>query len=168
MESGPILVAGVGNPWAGDLDFGPQFVRRFSALEWPPEVLLEDAAVAAQLFVHRLQELAPARVVVVACFPRGDPPGTIRCYAPHGPAPADEVQARLGESVSGVIDLDHVLVVARHYGALPERTTVIEVEPAEQDFGTAFSPAVEAQFGPVLELVRSVLADELAHTVGEP
>lgn len=154
-----IFVGGVGNPWLGDLDFGPQFIRRYYQLDWPDGVVLEDAAVAAHRVLHQLQEHSPSRVVFVAGFPRGDPPGTIRRYRPETPLPDDEeVAARLGEAAGGVIDFDHTLIVARYYGALPEDTVVVEVEAVDETFGTAFSPSVEASFERVLEIVRKEVA----------
>lgn len=156
---GRIFVGGVGNPWLGDLDFGPQFVRRYADAGWPEHVVVEDAAAAAHRVLHQLQDVAPDRVIFVAAFPRGDPPGTIRRYRLDGPAPdPDEVSARLGESAGGVIDFDHTLIVARHYGALPEDTVVIEVEAVDEAFGTTFSEAVEASFEPVLAMVREEIS----------
>lgn len=154
-----IYVAGVGNPWLGDLDFGPQFIRRVAGLDWPPDVAVEDAATAAHRVLHRLQELRPDRVVFVAAFPRGDPPGTIRRYAIEGPMASDEeVHARLGEAAGGVIDFDHTLVVTRYFGALPEDTVVIEVEATDTNFGIRFSPEVEGSLDRVLEMVREEIA----------
>jgi hydrogenase maturation protease len=151
-----VFVGGVGNPWLGDLDFGPQFIRRYAGLEWPPGVVLEDAAAAAHRVLHQLQDARPDRVVFVAGFPRGDPPGTIRRYRLEGP-PLDpeEVAARLGEAAGGVIDFDHTLQVARYYDALPEDTIVVEVEAVDQTFGTTFSPSVEESFDGVLAIVRA-------------
>lgn len=161
---GRVLVAGVGNPWMGDLDFGPRFVGRYHDLDWPPEVFLEDAAVAAHRVLHLLQDLRPSRVVFVAGWVRGDPPGTIRRCTPDRSAPdPDDVAARLGESAGGIIDVDHTLVVARYYRALPRDTVVIEVEAEDETFTTEFSATVEACFQPVLDIVR----DEIARPFGD-
>jgi hypothetical protein len=46
-------------------------------------------------------------------------------------APPHDVQRSLEESVQGVVDIDHTLAVARHFGALPSETVIIEVEPAD-------------------------------------
>ncbi len=154
-----VVVLGVGNPWSGDLDFGPQFIRRYGGLDWPPHVMLLEGALAAQRVLHLLQDLRPARLVIVAAYPRGEAAGTIRRYHVGGPPPADaEVHARLGESAAGVIDLDHILAVNRFYGTIGEHTTVIEVEAVDPGFGTSFSPRVEASFEEVLELVQREIA----------
>ena len=155
-----MLVAGVGNPWLRDLDFGPQFVRRIQAEEWPRDVAIEDASYAAHRVLHLLQDLRPQRVVFVSGFPRGDPPGTLRRYPVDQDAlpDDDEIAERLGEAAGGVIDFDHTLIVARHFKALPQDTVVIEVEAEDTAFGTGFSDPVEASVERVLELVKEEVA----------
>ena len=58
----------------------------------------------------------------------------------------------------GLVDLDHTLAVARHWGGLPVDTTVIEVEPADSTFGLGFSEELAACFDPLLDVVREELA----------
>jgi hydrogenase maturation protease len=151
-----ILVGGVGLPWLRDLDFGTQFVRRVSDLDWPDHVVVEDLSYAAHRVLHLLQELRPVKVVLVGAMPRDvDPPGTIRRYKLDlTPPPDQEVVDRLGEAVGGIIDLDHTLAVIRYWKALPEDTVVIEVEPADRSFGLGFSTEVEASVEPILAMVR--------------
>lgn len=154
---GRTLVGGIGLPWLRDLDFGTNWLARAATLPWPDDVVLEDLSYSAHRVLHRLQELRPARLILLGCMPRGeDPPGTIRRYLPAElplPDPTD-VHERLAESVGGIIDLDHTVAVCRHWGALPPDTVVIEVEPAEREFGWGFSEPVEAAVGRVLDLVR--------------
>ena len=156
-EPGCTLVGGIGLPWLRDLDFGTNWLARAASLVWPDDVVLEDLSYAAHRVMHRIQELRPARVVLLGCMPRGTgPPGEIRRYrlseVPH-PDP-DEVHERLGEAVGGIVDLDHTLAVCRHWNALPDDTVVIEVEPAESEFGWGFSQPVEDAVDQVLAMVR--------------
>ncbi len=156
-EQGCTLIGGVGLPWLRDLDFGTNWLARAAELHWPDGIILEDLSYAAHRVMHRLQELQPARVILLGCMPRGeDPPGTIRRYdlADTPPVDDEEVHERLAESVGGIIDLDHTLAVCRHWDALPADTVVIEVEPAESEFGWGFSEPVEAAVATVLEMVR--------------
>jgi Ni,Fe-hydrogenase maturation factor len=98
-------------------------------------------------------------VVLLAGYPRGDPPGTIRRYPLDGPLPdPDEVIAVLGEAAGGVIDFQHTLAVLRHFGALPTDTVVVEVEALDTQFGTGFSDPVEGSFAEVLEMVEQEVA----------
>jgi hydrogenase maturation protease len=151
-----VLVGGVGLPWLRDLDFGTQFIRRVETETWPDGVVIEDLSYAAHRVLHRLQELMPAKVVLVGAMPRGiDPPGTVRRYLLDlTPPAAEEVHERLTEAAGGIIDLDHTLAVGRHWHGFPANTVVIEVEPADRSFGLGFSEPVEAVVDSVLAMIR--------------
>lgn len=158
-QGGLTLVGGIGLPWLRDLDFGTQWIERVKDLDWPEHVLIEDLSYAAHRVLHRLQELEPARVVLVGAMPRDvDPPGTVRNYMLDlTPPPDEEVHERLGEAAGGIIDLDHTLAVCRYWKAFPADTVVIEVEPGDREFGLGFSDEVEAVVDDVVAMVRSVV-----------
>jgi hydrogenase maturation protease len=153
------LVAGFGRPGMRDLDFGRQLIRYLEALDWPEGVVVEDLSYAAPLVLHRLQELEPAKVVLVGAAARDfDPPGALRRYRLDLGAPGpEEVHKSLEESVQGLVDIDHTLAVVRHWGALPSETVVIEVEPADCSFGPGYSDELDAAFDPMLAMVREEL-----------
>lgn len=156
-EPGCTLVGGIGLPWLRDLDFGTNWLARAASLQWPDGVVLEDLSYAAHRVMHRLEELRPRRVVLLGCMPRGEgSPGTIRRYRLSELAELDpaEVHERLGEAVGGIVDLDHTLAVCRYWEVLPPDTVVIEVEPAESEFGWGFSQPVEDAVDSVLDMVR--------------
>jgi hydrogenase maturation protease len=153
------LVGGFGTPGMRDLDFGRVVVDWFQQFEWPDDVVVEDLSCSAPLVLHRLQELRPAKVVLVGAVARGlDPPGTIRRYPVSltPPRPA-EVHRSVEETVMGMVDLDHTLAMARHWGGLPADTVVIEVEPAETSFDLGFSEVLAACLDPVRDAVREEL-----------
>ena len=144
-----------------DLDFGRQLVDYLEQFEWPDGVVVEDLSCAVPLVLDRLQELRPAEVVLLGAVARDlDAPGTLRHYRVDLTPPAPtEVHRSVEESVMGMVDLDHTLAMARHWGGLPVDTTVIEVEPAEASFGLGFSEALDACLDRILDLVREELAD---------
>ncbi len=155
-----VLIGGFGRPAQRDLDFGHQLVSYMRELEWPSGVVIEDISYIAPFVVHRLQELRPAKFVLVGAVPRGgDDPGALRRYRPEVTAPApEEVQQVLEESVGGMVDVDHTVAVARHWGALPPDTVVIEIEPADCSFGLGFSEDLAARFDAILAAVRDEAA----------
>jgi hydrogenase maturation protease len=155
------LVAGFGCPGQRDLDFGEKFVRYAETLRWPAGVVVEDLSYAAHLVLHRLQELRPAKVVLVGAVSRGvDPPGTIRRYRlDAAPAAEDDVRSHLADAAAGEVDLDHTLAVARHWGGLPRDTVVAEVEAADCSFGLGFSEEVAAALDRLVEVVHEELAE---------
>lgn len=161
------LVGGFGRPGMRDLDFGRHVVDCLQQLNWPEDVVVEDLACSAPLVLDRLQELRPAKVVLVGAVARDfDPPATLRRYqVDRAPAGLEETPHAVEEPVMGLIDLDHTLAMARRWGGLPVDTVVIEVEPAEASFGVGFTDVLANCLGPVLDLVREELAGFTARPV---
>ena len=151
-----VLVGGIGLPWLRDLDFGTQFLKRIDDIQWPEGVVVEDLSYSAHRVLHTLQDFVPDKVVLVGAMPRDvDPPGTIRRYQLDLTPPGDEeVADRLGESVGGIIDLDHTLAVVRYWKGFPADTVVIEVEPGDRAFGLGFSDEVESVVDTVLAMIH--------------
>ena len=168
-----ILVGGIGLPWLRDLDFGTQWIKRQQPRDWPEDVFLEDLSYGAHRVLHTIQELNPSRIILVGAMPRQiDPPGTVRRYRLNiEPPPVDEVHDRISEAVMGIVDLDHTLVVVRHWNAFPLDTVVVEVEPEDCEFGLGFSDMIEATVDTITELVQrearravDVASDALMYT----
>ncbi len=155
------LVGGYGSPGCRDLDFGERFIRLAETLDWPRGVVVEDLSYSAHLVLHRLQELRPAKVVLVGAVARGlDPPGTVRRYRVDGEgADPEKVHESLTEALGGRVALDHTLSVVRHFGGLPPDTIVLEVEAADASFGLGFSDELAAAIDPLLDAVRDELGD---------
>ena len=165
QPTGQVLVGGLGMPGLRDLDFGRQVVQYLQHLDWPAQVLVEDLSYAAHLVLHRIQELRPAKVILVGVASRpGEQPGAVRQYRLDLTPPAPElVQDGLASAASGTVDLDHTLAVVRHWGSFPADTTVIEVQPADCSFGPGFSEELGDCIEPILAMVR----DELGCDPGE-
>lgn len=150
------MVGGVGLPWRRDLDLGRLLLDELRAETLPAGVLVEDLSYSAHRVMHTLEELQPRRLILVGATSRGRAPGEVTRYRLDFDQPLDEQEVidRLGESVGGVIDLDHVIVVNRHFGTLPRDTVVIDVEAGDQAFGTGYSDAVHAAIPLILRLIR--------------
>ncbi len=160
MTRARVLIGGVGLPWRRDLDLGRLLMDRLRDAAWPDGVVVEDLSYAAHRVMHTLEDIRPEKLVLVGGTSRGRPPGTVTCYRVDPAEPLDEqdVIDRLGESVGGVIDLDHVVIVNRHFGTLPDDTVVIEVEVGDESFGTGYSPRVEAAIPDILKLIHEEAA----------
>lgn len=151
-----VLIGGVGLPWRRDLDLGRLLMEQVEGSDWPEDVSVEDLSYSAHRVMHTLEEISPRKLILVGATSKGRKPGTIttRSIDDWDDSDEEDVVARLGESVGGVIDLDHIVVVNRHFGSLPEDTVVIEVEAGDQSFGTGYSPDVEDVIPRILEAIR--------------
>jgi hydrogenase maturation protease len=152
-----VLIGGVGYRWMGDASIGLIASDALAGLEWPPGIEVADLGYGA---IYASQDLADARpsydrVILLAGATRGREPGRIYRYRWDGALPgAVEIQARVYEAGAGVIDLDHLLVIAGYFGALPDDVVVVEVEPVDVSGGDGLSREAADLLPEVLELAR--------------
>jgi hydrogenase maturation protease len=152
-----VLVGGVGYTCLGDLSVGPALIERLAGEHWPPGVVVEDLSYGPLDVLYRLQASSPftAGVFVTAAV-RGRTPGLVyREHWQRASLPADELQARIAEAVTGVISLDNLLYILSYFGALPPKVVVFEVEPLRETWGLEFSPPVQAALTEAETSVRS-------------
>ena len=138
-----ILVAGVGYQHLSDLSFGSVLVERMQAMEWPDDVCIEDFGWGPISILHWFEE-SPGkrfeRAIFAGAVERGREPGKLYTYAWLADKPDPEVvQVRISEALTGVISLENLLIIAQHFEALPPDTTVVELEPVEQEWGSDLS-----------------------------
>src|SRR5262245_13371166 len=103
------LIAGVGYSNLSDLSVGPIVAEHLRREPWPDWVEVDDLSYGPVAVVHRFAEASPpfGRLVLVGAADRMAEPARVKCYRWEGILPhAEEVQARVAEAVTGVIDLD--------------------------------------------------------------
>ena len=165
-----VIVAGVGYRNLRDHSIGVEVADRLEANPWADDVVVEDLSYNPIAVVQRLEDEPPERrferaIVVGAVERAGRLPGTVAVYRWDGVLPeGGEIHRAVTEAVTGVIALDNTLVVARHFGALPEDVVVVEVEPAVHEFGDTFSEVVGRQLDGVCDLVRLLATRDEAVT----
>jgi len=139
-------------------------IEQLQRRSWPVDVVIEDLSYGPIDVLFKLQaEPAPFRLgILVGAVARGRTPGSVERYVWPGETLApDELQDRIAEAVTGVVSLENLLHILGHFGALPTRTIVVEVEPeAEERWGAELSEPVAA----ALATVEAVVLAELAAT----
>jgi hydrogenase maturation protease len=150
-----ILVGGVGQLYQGDLDLGRRAAERLAREQLGEDVVVEDLYYGAVAVAQRLEELRPDALVLVGAEPRGRRPGTVerRPVERLELTPA-QVQAAVGDAVTGYVAIDLVLEVAHGLGALPPQAVAIEVEPAAVEPSLTLSLVAEQALERALALVR--------------
>src|SRR5690242_1074725 len=166
-----VLVAGVGYRNLRDHSVGVVVTERLASRSWPEniEVVVDDLSynpiAVAQRFDAEPPERRFTRLVVVSGVARGGArwPGAITCYRWDGALPSDKVIRRaMTEAITGTVSLDNTLIVARHFGSLPEEVVVVEVEPAMHEFGDHFTTPVAVIFDELMERVATLAVDDRA------
>ncbi len=149
-----VLVCGVGYRFLRDGALGP-YMSDTLAERATDAVEVEDLGYHPVGFTQNLEERPDYdRIVFVAAVERGREPGTVKAYRYDHCLPSHkEVQDRVGDSVTGTISLDNLLIVSEAFKALPDDVWVVEVEPADETWGEGFSPIIQAKLPEITETV---------------
>jgi hypothetical protein len=152
-----VLVGGVGYRWQGDASFGVVASDALARVAWPPGVEIADLGYGALLVTQDLLAATPPydRLVLITAATRGRPFGLYE-RAWDGRLPdAAEIQERVREAGAGIVDVDHVLVIAGHFGALPDDTVIFELDHAGPAAREALSADATALLPAAIERVRA-------------
>ena len=152
-----VLIGGVGYRWLRDASFGLVAGDELARLEWPPGVEVADLGYGALYVAQDLADARPPyeRLILLAGVARGREPGRLYRYRWAGVAPDhEELQARIREAGAGVIDLDHLLVIAQYFGALPDDVVLLELEPVDATGGDGLSPEAAHRLPEAIALAR--------------
>ncbi|MDQ3747638.1 MAG: hydrogenase maturation protease [Acidobacteriota bacterium] len=152
-----VLVSGIGYSNMSDMSFGRVLLDELEKIDWSENVHVEDLNFGPIMIYQWLEEspITFDKAILVSAAKRGREPGTLEVYRWQDPQPsADEIQASIGEAVTGVLSLENLLIVCQHFGVFPEDVTIVEIEPQKEDWGLEFSPVVASKVGEAIELVK--------------
>jgi hypothetical protein len=165
-----VLVGGVSELYQHDLDLGRLAIEQLQGEQLGHGVVVEELHYGAVAVAQRLEDLQPAALILISAVLRDRPAGTVerRRVQPPELTTAD-VQAAVGDAVTGYVHPALVVEIATALGCLPPRTVTIEVEPEVTGSGEGLSASAAAGLELALTLVRTevrrapllTLADEL-------
>lgn len=153
------IIAGVGYMNLSDSSVGPLAIEALKKEAWPPGVKIDDLSYGPISVVHNFAEANPpyARMILITAADFGAQAPALHCHRWPAILPdADEVQARVVEAATGVIDWKNLLVILQQFEELPPEVYVIAVQPSETTFGMDLSSGVSALLPEVLRLAREL------------
>ncbi|HXG85187.1 MAG TPA: hydrogenase maturation protease [Pyrinomonadaceae bacterium] len=157
IQNCKVLVSGIGYSNMSDMSFGRVLLDELEKVEWSENIHVEDLNFGPIMIYQWLEEFPIKfdKAVLVSAAKRGREPGTLEVFQWNEPQPsADEIQASIGEAVTGVLSLENLLIVCQHFGVFPKDVTIIEIEPQNDEYGLEFSPVVASKVGEAIELVK--------------
>src|SRR5262245_14858617 len=162
------LIAGVGYLNLSDSSVGPIVAAELKKELWPAHVSVEDLSYGPISVLHRLQDASPRydRLVLITASDFGAKQPALRSspWSAVLPAPT-EVQRRIEEAITGVIDWKNLLVILQQFEALPAEVFVIAIQPVKTDFGMELSPGVAALLREVRRVARELATNEIVAEV---
>lgn len=157
------LIGAIGYRNLRDHSAAFEVLERLSGETLGPNVVLEDVSYNPIAVVQWLDEQAEGarfeRIILVAAVQRASRvPGAVTSYQWDRTLPPDRlIQQAIAEAVTGIISLDNTVIVAGYFGALPSSLTIVEIQPAQHEFGSEISPPVARAVGIAAALVRDLV-----------
>jgi hydrogenase maturation protease len=156
------LIAGVGYSNLSDSSIGPMAVAELKKQSWPPHIKIDDLSYGPISVLHNFAATDPPyeRLVLVTAADFGAQPPAMRWdrWPAVLPKP-EEVQERVVEAASGVIDWKNLLVVLQQFEKLPPEVFVVAVQPVKTDFGMELSPEMVKLMPEILRAARKLAVD---------
>jgi hydrogenase maturation protease len=152
-ESRRTAVVGLGNPLMADDGLGLAALERLQRdWELPEGVSLTDGGTWGMMLLPLIEEADD--LLLLDAVRAGRPPGTLTELE------RGELPRYFAHKISPhQIDLREVLALAELRGRLPERLTVIGVEPERVEMSSMLSPVVDARVGEVVQAAVDRLAE---------
>ncbi len=161
------IIAGVGYMNLSDSSVGPMAILELKKESWPNEIKIDDLSYGPISVVHNFVEAQPRyeRMILITAADFGARPPALRWHRwPAILPPAEEIQARVVEAATGVIDWNNLLVILQQFEVLPAEVYVIAVQPVQTEFGLYLSEGVAALFPEILRLARELATQGTAAT----
>jgi len=160
------LIGSVGYFNLTDLSAGLHVVAALQNEELPSGVDVCDLSYGGPIAaVHRLNETKPPyeRLVFVGGVEDERSEAGYRWYRWTGELPPpDEVQARITEAVSGVLDLLSYPIICEQFQALPKDVRVVEIDAVECGPGLEPSAPMKELLPEICALVKRLAGEEMA------
>lgn len=153
------LIAGVGYSNLSDSSVGPIAAAELKNQSWPSHIKVDDLSYGPISVVHNFAEARPPyeRLVLITAADFGASPPAIRWDLWAAALPdAEEVQARVIEAATGVIDWRNLLIVLQQFEVLPPEVFVIAVQPVKTDFGMELSSRMRQLLPEILRVAREL------------
>lgn len=119
--------------------FGPRLALAIRRVVHPAPVHVENMTWGPLHIVQRFQDAGmrpPERVILVGAASVCAQPGRVGAFRwLHGTLPAQAMQERIYEAVTGVIDIENTLAIGAHFGIWPQATFTVEAELPADLFG---------------------------------
>ena len=146
------LLLGLGNTLLSDEAVGPRVVERMQAeADATDGIRYLDGGTLSFTLAVPIAECR--RLIVVDAAAMGTPPGTVRVFEGE----AMDRQLSLHAKSVHEVSLADLLDIARLTDSLPPHRALVGIEPAEVDWGSELTPAVQTAIPEAMVRIRELL-----------
>ncbi len=160
-----ILIGTIGYHNLSNHSVGPILFDKIQEQDWFRHVSLEEMNWGPIAIVQWFQDLDTPfdRLVLVTAIQReGRKIGDFTLFKWCGKTPSDqEIQARIGDAVTGVISPENLLVIGEHFKIWPGEVILFDIEPGPEKAGPTLTTEVGERVMEYLEAIKEVSAHGL-------
>jgi hydrogenase maturation protease len=151
---GSVLVLGVGNILLGDEGVGVRLIEALAADSGERLPASAEIVDGGTLGLDLLPLVDDARaMLLIDAVDSGSEPGSIVLLR------GDQLRAQVGGTLSAhQVGVGDLVAVARLRGTLPDRTSLLGIQPASMDVGLELSPLVARAIPAALRAAREEIA----------
>jgi len=149
-SSNEILLGTIGYHLLANHSIGPLLIDDIGKLDWTQENIdVEEMNWGPIAIVQKFQagDVNYKRVVFLTAIERVHrKTGDLTIYKWGGRLPSEEdIQACVGDAVTGVISSENLLIIGEHFKVWPEEVYLFDVDPGPEQAGIELSPEVSKQ-----------------------
>ena len=138
----------------------PLLLEKINQLEWSKHVTVEEMNWGPIAIVQWFQslEIPFERVVLFTAIQRPKRKiGDITIFKWGGKTPPErEIQARVGDAVTGVISPENLLIIGEYFKIWPEEVYMIDIEPGPEKAGETLTTKVGEKVMDYLKILETV------------
>lgn len=155
-----VLIGSVGYHNLSNYSVGPLLLPIIRQMDWPEMVTIEELHWGPIAIVQYFESLAEPFERVVILTALNNPSrsiGEITIHKWAGGLPSEEdIQARVGDAVTGVIGVENLLVIGEYFKIWPKEVFIVDVEPGAEKYGPELDVEVQEKTEEILALVREI------------
>lgn len=153
-----VLIGSVGYYNLANHSVGPVLLPVLQEMKWPEKVTIEElhwGPIAIVQYFQSLEEPFDRVVLLTAINHSLRKIGDVTIHKWNGGLPSEEdIQARIGDAVTGVIGVENLLVIGEYFKIWPEEVFIVDVEPGLEKYGMELDEEILSE--DILNLVKDI------------
>lgn len=155
-----ILIGNVGYHNLTNYSVGMFLLAKLKEMKWPDSVELDELNWGPIAIVQNFQaqKIPYSRVVILTALNRKSRQiGELTLRKWEGGMPADkDIQACIGDAVTGVISVENLLIIGEHFKIWPKEVFIIDIEPGPEKTGPNLDPELESRLESLIHIIKRI------------
>ncbi len=159
-----ILIGTIGYHNLRNHSIGPHIFPSLQKMDWPLGIEVDEMNWGPIAIVQKFQSLETPydKVIFICAIERlGRKIGEITLFKWMGKLPdGEELQARIGDAVTGVISVENLLIIGEHFQIWPKDCYLVDMEPGPEQAGHELTLKMEMKIPSLINTIKALCFDD--------